>query len=101
MSKIRAGTAIATRAMPEAHSPPNGVDATPKSTSSEKPNAIEALLHSRDAAKMLRVSTSWLAKSRLAGTGPRYVKIGRSVRYLESAIREYIKSRTRGSTSEH
>jgi predicted DNA-binding transcriptional regulator AlpA len=28
------------------------------------------------------------------------VKIGRAVRYLESAVREYIKARTRASTSE-
>jgi predicted DNA-binding transcriptional regulator AlpA len=28
------------------------------------------------------------------------VKIGRAVLYLESAVREYIKARTRGSTSE-
>jgi len=61
---------------------------------------IDPLLHPRDAAKTLSVSESWLAKARLRGDGPRYVKIGRAVRYLESALREYIKSRTRGSTSE-
>jgi predicted DNA-binding transcriptional regulator AlpA len=49
---------------------------------------------------MLNVSMSWLAKARLGGIGPRYVKIGRSVRYPESSIREFIKSRMRGSTSE-
>jgi hypothetical protein len=100
MSKVRAGTAIATPAMPAANCPPNGVDATRKSPSSEKPHAIEALLHPRDAAKLLTVSTSGLAKSRLAGTGPRYVKIGRAVRYPEASLREFIKSRMRGSTSE-
>jgi predicted DNA-binding transcriptional regulator AlpA len=63
-------------------------------------NTIDPLLHSRDAAKMLGVSISWLAKSRLRGDGPRYVKIGRAVRYPESSIREYIKSRMRGATSE-
>jgi predicted DNA-binding transcriptional regulator AlpA len=62
--------------------------------------AIDPLLHPRDAARILSVSGSWLAKSRLRGDGPRYVKIGRAVRYLESALREYIKSRTRGSTGE-
>jgi predicted DNA-binding transcriptional regulator AlpA len=63
-------------------------------------NTIDPLLHPKDVAKVLNVSTSWLAKQRMAGTGPRFVKIGRSVRYLESALREYIKARTRGSTSE-
>jgi predicted DNA-binding transcriptional regulator AlpA len=63
-------------------------------------NTIDPLLHSRDAAKMLGLSISWLAKSRLRGDGPRYTKIGRAVRYPESSVREYIKSRMMGSTSE-
>ena len=60
----------------------------------------ELLLTPADAARLLRVSLSWLAKARLTGDGPRFVKIGRSVRYPESFIREYIKIRTRSSTSE-
>jgi predicted DNA-binding transcriptional regulator AlpA len=63
-------------------------------------STIDPLLHPRDTAKILNVSTSWLAKERMSGTGPRFVKIGRSVRYPESALRDYIKARTRGSTSE-
>jgi predicted DNA-binding transcriptional regulator AlpA len=63
-------------------------------------SGVDPLLRPRDAAKILNVSTSWLAKERMSGTGPRFVKIGRSVRYLESGLREYIKARTRGSTSE-
>jgi hypothetical protein len=59
-------------------------------------STIDPLLHPRD----VNVSTSWLAKSRLSGDGPRFVKVGRAVRYLESAVREYIKARMRGSTSE-
>ena len=69
-------------------------------TALAKASTIDPLLHPRDAARMLSVSTSWLAKSRLAATGPRYVKIGRAVRYPESSVREFIKSRMRGSTSE-
>lgn len=60
----------------------------------------DALLTAPDAAKLLRVSLSWLAKARLRGHGPRFVKVGRSVRYPESFLREYIKIRTRSSTSE-
>jgi predicted DNA-binding transcriptional regulator AlpA len=56
------------------------------------------LLHPRDAAAMLNVSASWLAKARLTGNGPRFIKIGRAVRYARSSLREYIKSRMRGST---
>jgi predicted DNA-binding transcriptional regulator AlpA len=54
-------------------------------------NTIDPLLHSCDVAKILNVSTSWLAKERMSGTGPRFVKIGRSVRYPEAALREYIR----------
>ena len=65
-----------------------------------KTNEIDPLLHSAHVAKVLGVSSSWLAKSRLNGTGPRFIKIGRAVRYSLSTVREYIRSRQRISTSE-
>jgi predicted DNA-binding transcriptional regulator AlpA len=65
-----------------------------------KTNEIDPLLHSTQVAKVLGVSPSWLAKSRLNGTGPRFIKIGRAVRYAMSAVREYILSRQRDSTGE-
>jgi len=65
-----------------------------------KPGTFDQLLPAKIAAAMLNVSPSWLAKARLSGTGPRYVKIGRAVRYPESSLREFIKSRMRSSTSE-
>jgi hypothetical protein len=52
-------------------------------TAFTKASTIDPLLHPKEAANILSVSTSWLAKSRLAGDGPRFVKIGRAVR-LES-----------------
>ena len=69
-------------------------------SASVKASTIDPLWHPKDAAKILSVSTSWLAKARLSGIGPRYVKIGRSVRYPETSLREFIKGRMRGSTSE-
>jgi predicted DNA-binding transcriptional regulator AlpA len=65
-----------------------------------KNNEIDPLLHPAHVAKLMGVSSSWLAKSRLTGTGPRFIKIGRAVRYAMSAVREYILSRQRTSTSE-
>jgi predicted DNA-binding transcriptional regulator AlpA len=50
-----------------------------------KTNEIDPLLHPAHVAKLLGVSLSWLAKSRLNGTGPRFIKIGRAVRYAKSA----------------
>jgi predicted DNA-binding transcriptional regulator AlpA len=65
-----------------------------------KASPIDPLLHPKEVAKLLSVSDSWLAKSRLTGTGPHFVKIGRAVRYPGSAVREFIKARMRTSTSE-
>jgi predicted DNA-binding transcriptional regulator AlpA len=65
----------------------------------EQSSAIELLLTPEQAAKILNVSTSWLAKSRVDGDGPEFVKIGRAVRYLESSLRNFIKTRTRTRTS--
>jgi predicted DNA-binding transcriptional regulator AlpA len=60
----------------------------------------ERLLTARDAADVLHLSHSWLAKSRMRGDGPPFVKLGRSVRYGEGALREWLQSQTRRSTSE-
>jgi len=68
--------------------------------SSLKSGSIDPLLYPKEVAKLLNVSTSWLSKSRLTGTGPRFVKIGWAVRYPESTVREFIRARMRTSTSE-
>jgi len=61
---------------------------------------IPVLLTPTDAAKLLKVSLSWLAKARMRGDGPPYIRIGRSIRYSESALLQWVKSRQRLSTSE-
>ena len=77
-------------------------DARPETTG-RKPQELsssERLLPPSDAANLLRLSTSWLAKARMRGDGPPYVKLGRSVRYRESDLIQWLKSRARQSTSE-
>jgi predicted DNA-binding transcriptional regulator AlpA len=59
----------------------------------------DRLLHPKEVAQILQVSISWLAKARLSGTGPTFVKVGRNVRYPAASVRDYIKARTRTSTS--
>lgn len=75
---------------------------TPEAARPESLQSIsgERLLTVRDAANVLRLSESWLAKARMRGDGPPFVKIGRSIRYGESALRDWVKSQTRRSTSE-
>ena len=59
------------------------------------------LLTASEAARLLKVSVSWLAKARMRGDGPPYICIGRSIRYAEAALIQWMKSRQRLSTSEH
>jgi len=65
-----------------------------------EPNRGDHLLTPQDTADFLRVSLSWLAKARMRGDGPPYVKIGRAIRYPESALQQWMKSQTHLSTSE-
>ena len=58
------------------------------------------LLTPAEAAQLLRVSVSWLAKARMRGDGPPYIRVGRSIRYSEAALLQWMKSRQRLSTSE-
>jgi predicted DNA-binding transcriptional regulator AlpA len=63
-------------------------------------SGFERLLTATDAANLLRLSPSWLAKARMRGDGPAYVKLGRSIRYTETGILQWMRSRQRFSTSE-
>jgi predicted DNA-binding transcriptional regulator AlpA len=65
-----------------------------------KSNPIDPLLHPAEVAKLLKVSLSWLAKARMRGDGPPFIKIGRSIRYSELALNSWMKARQRVSTSE-
>lgn len=58
------------------------------------------LLTPKEAARFLRVSKSFLAKARMTGDGPPFIKIGRSVRYSEATLHQWMKSRQRLSTTE-
>jgi predicted DNA-binding transcriptional regulator AlpA len=63
--------------------------------------ASVVLLTPKETAERLKVSLSWLAKARMRGDGPAYVKVGeRAVRYSEAALLQWMKSRQRLSTSE-
>ena len=53
----------------------------------------------KQAARLLNLSVSWLAKRRLAGDGPPYVKLGGAVRYAEASLQQWMKGQQRTSTS--
>ena len=61
---------------------------------------FERMLTPKDESQFLRVSLSWLAKARMRGDGPPYVKVGRAIRYSESALLLWIRAHQRLSTSQ-
>ena len=68
--------------------------------SPQKPTAAAIVLRTpKEEAKFLKVSISWLAKARMRGDGPPYLKVGRSIRYTETGSIQWMKSRQRQSTS--
>jgi len=71
-----------------------------KIAAAKLPTAIATLLTPKEAAAVLKVSLSWLAKARMRGDGPPYIQVGRSIRYGEAALIQWMKSKQRSSTSE-
>ena len=45
----------------------------------------------KEAAVRLKVSLSWLAKARMRGDGPPFIRVGRSIRYAEAALIQWMK----------
>ncbi len=55
------------------------------------------VLTPQDAAGVLKVSISFLAKARMKGDGPAYIRIGRSIRYREEDLIAWMNTRRRSS----
>jgi predicted DNA-binding transcriptional regulator AlpA len=70
-----------------------GDDAQPQGTRPDQ------LLTVQDAARVLQISVSSLNKWRVAGTGPRFCRVGARVRYRPSDLAAYIAESMRESTS--
>lgn len=67
-----------------------------KEESKALPN--KAMLTEREAGQYLSSSTHTLQKWRRTGEGPKYVKVGRSVRYPLKSIEEYVQKQTYSNT---
>jgi predicted DNA-binding transcriptional regulator AlpA len=61
---------------------------------------VDAALNENQAAEFLGLSTRTLQAWRVRGCGPRYVKIGRSVRYQRRELVAFQQSHTVSSTTE-
>ena len=53
------------------------------------------LLTPKEAAALLRMSESWLAKARMRTNGPPFIEIGRCIRYSKAALLRWLKSQER------
>jgi Helix-turn-helix domain len=60
-------------------------------TRKQLPSSAVKLLTPKEAAQWLKVSESWLAKARMRGDGPPFIKIGRSIRYSEVCLVGFAK----------
>ena len=58
----------------------------------------EEYYRAHDAAAYLRTSPLTLAKRRLYGTGPRFCRIGRAIRYRKSDLDEFMTTSAAHST---
>lgn len=62
--------------------------------------ADQSLLNAQDAAKELGLSPSTLAKMRIYGGGPNYLKLGRRVVYAPKDLAAWLDANRRVSTSD-
>jgi predicted DNA-binding transcriptional regulator AlpA len=61
---------------------------------------VDRLLDQRPAAEILGISARTLERHRIAGTGPRFCRLGRLVRYRECDLDDWVSRSLRTSTSE-
>jgi predicted DNA-binding transcriptional regulator AlpA len=57
-------------------------------------------ISTEDAARLTGLSVAWLERSRWAGDGPPYVKLGKAVRYPLDELRLFMRERLRISTTD-
>lgn len=61
--------------------------------------ALPRLMTQRDLAAYLGKSTAWCERARWIGDGPRFVKLGRHVRYRAEDVMAWIDANSRTSTT--
>ena len=64
-------------------------------------SAEQHIVNTEAAAHLLNVSAVTLAKWRVSGEGPQFLKFGRSVKYRISDLQEWILGQQRESTAEY
>jgi hypothetical protein len=60
----------------------------------------EVILDTRGAAEYLHLGVTTLEKRRIAGVQPRFVRVGRAIRYRLSDLNAFLEDNIRNSTSD-
>jgi excisionase family DNA binding protein len=58
-------------------------------------------LTTKEAARLMGFHPTTLAKWRVSGKGPPYLKIGRSIRYEYTVVEQWMRERTHKNTSQY
>lgn len=78
-----------------------GKKTTASSVARADAQQAERLVDEVAAAEILQISRRTLQAWRVKGGGPRYVRVGRAVRYSVTDLNSWIEARKASSTSEH
>ncbi len=62
--------------------------------------ALPRLMDQRELAAYVGKSTAWCERARWAGEGPRFIKLGRHVRYRADDVLAWIEANAKQSTSD-
>lgn len=62
--------------------------------------SFPTLLDQKQVAEYLGKSVAWCERSRWDGTGPRFIKVGRAVRYRADDVLAWLEDNARNNTSE-
>jgi predicted DNA-binding transcriptional regulator AlpA len=61
---------------------------------------LDTLLTGREAAELLRLSARTMERHRTTGTGPKFVRLGRAIRYRRRDLLDHLDRHAHRSTSE-
>ena len=71
----------------------------PRATTTERDQTRARALTEREVADMLGLSVATLRAWRHRGRGPRFLRLGRSVRYLPSDVADFVRASAVDTTS--
>ena len=77
----------------------NNLNRIDTNLSNSEPELPE-LMDQKELAQYLGTSEAWCERSRWAGEGPRFLKLGRHVRYRVADVLNWVESNTHSSTSD-